>query len=111
SWSPSHRTKPSRGAWRSRAVEQPEHPLHRAAVRARALPAQPLRGGESGGSSETPPKFRLGLSVPNRGVVIGAGDPHDLLPLSEVADRSELLDAVFTGDSLVAKPRIAAIVF
>ena len=56
-------------------------------------------------------KIRIGLSVPNRGVVIGAGDPHDLLAMCEVADRSELLDAVFTGDSLVAKPRIDAIVF
>jgi alkanesulfonate monooxygenase SsuD/methylene tetrahydromethanopterin reductase-like flavin-dependent oxidoreductase (luciferase family) len=49
--------------------------------------------------------------VPNRGVVIGAGDPQDLLMMCEVADRSELFDAVFTGDSLVAKPRIDAIVF
>jgi len=55
--------------------------------------------------------IRIGLSVPNRGVVIGAGDPHDLLAMCEVADRSELFDAVFTGDSLVAKPRIDAIVF
>src|SRR5262245_18084979 len=56
-------------------------------------------------------KIRIGLYVPNRGVVIGAGDPHDRLAMCEVADRSELLDAVFTGDSLVAKPRIDAIVF
>ena len=55
--------------------------------------------------------IRLGLSVPNRGVVIGAGDPQDLLAMCEVADRSELFDAVFTGDSLIAKPRIDAIVF
>jgi alkanesulfonate monooxygenase SsuD/methylene tetrahydromethanopterin reductase-like flavin-dependent oxidoreductase (luciferase family) len=52
-----------------------------------------------------------GLSVPNRGVVIGAGDPADLLAMCEVADRSELFDAVFTGDSLIAKPRLDAIVF
>lgn len=56
-------------------------------------------------------KIRLGLSVPNRGVVIGAGDPQDLLAMCELADRSELFDAVFTGDSLIAKPRIDAIVF
>ncbi len=55
--------------------------------------------------------IRLGLSVPNRGVVIGAGDPQDLLAMCDVADRSELFDAVFTGDSLIAKPRIDAIVF
>ncbi len=56
-------------------------------------------------------KIRLGLSVPNRGVVIGAGDPQDLLAMCELADRSELFDAVFTGDSLISKPRIDAIVF
>jgi alkanesulfonate monooxygenase SsuD/methylene tetrahydromethanopterin reductase-like flavin-dependent oxidoreductase (luciferase family) len=54
---------------------------------------------------------RVGLSVPNRGVVIGAGDPMDLVSMCEVADRSELFDAVFTGDNLVSKPRIDAIVF
>lgn len=54
---------------------------------------------------------RWGLSVPNRGVVIGAGDPKDLLTMCEVADRSELFDACFTGDSLIAKPRLDAIVF
>jgi alkanesulfonate monooxygenase SsuD/methylene tetrahydromethanopterin reductase-like flavin-dependent oxidoreductase (luciferase family) len=31
--------------------------------------------------------------------------------MCEVADRSELFDAVFTGDSLIAKPRLDAIVF
>ena len=31
--------------------------------------------------------------------------------MCDVADRSELFDAVFTGDSLVAKRRIDAIVF
>jgi alkanesulfonate monooxygenase SsuD/methylene tetrahydromethanopterin reductase-like flavin-dependent oxidoreductase (luciferase family) len=54
---------------------------------------------------------RWGLSVPNRGLVIGAGDPKDLLAMSEIADRSSLIDAVFTGDSLIAKPRLDAIVF
>lgn len=54
---------------------------------------------------------RVGLSVPNRGVVIGAGDPRDLVAMCEVADRSELFDAVFTGDNLISKPRIDAIVF
>lgn len=56
-------------------------------------------------------KIRLGLSVPNRGIVIGAGDPKDLIAMCEAADRSEMFDAVFTGDNLVSKPRIDAIVF
>jgi alkanesulfonate monooxygenase SsuD/methylene tetrahydromethanopterin reductase-like flavin-dependent oxidoreductase (luciferase family) len=55
--------------------------------------------------------IRVGLSVPNRGVVIGAGDPRDLVAMCEAADRSELFDAVFTGDNLISKPRIDAIVF
>ena len=54
---------------------------------------------------------RFGLSVPNRGVVIGAGNPKDLVAMCEAADASELFDAVFTGDNLVSKPRIDAIVF
>jgi alkanesulfonate monooxygenase SsuD/methylene tetrahydromethanopterin reductase-like flavin-dependent oxidoreductase (luciferase family) len=54
---------------------------------------------------------RFGLSVPNRGVVIGAGDPKDLVAMCEAADASELFDAVFTGDNLISKPRLDAIVF
>jgi alkanesulfonate monooxygenase SsuD/methylene tetrahydromethanopterin reductase-like flavin-dependent oxidoreductase (luciferase family) len=55
--------------------------------------------------------IRWGLSLPNRGVVIGAGDPDELIAMAEVADRSELFDGVFTGDSLIAKPRLDAVVF
>jgi len=54
---------------------------------------------------------RFGLSVPNRGVVIGAGNPKDLVAMCEAADASELFDAVFTGDNLISKPRVDAIVF
>jgi alkanesulfonate monooxygenase SsuD/methylene tetrahydromethanopterin reductase-like flavin-dependent oxidoreductase (luciferase family) len=56
-------------------------------------------------------RVRWGLSLPNRGIVLGAGDPPELLAMAEIADRSEVFDAVFTGDSLIAKPRIDAIVF
>jgi len=56
-------------------------------------------------------RVRFGLSVPNRGVVIGAGNPRDLVAMCEAADASELFDAVFTGDNLISKPRIDAIVF
>ncbi|MGH7321677.1 MAG: LLM class flavin-dependent oxidoreductase [Candidatus Rokuibacteriota bacterium] len=54
---------------------------------------------------------RFGLSVPNRGIVIGAGEPAELIAMCDLADRSELFDAVFTGDNLISKPRIDAIVF
>ncbi len=57
------------------------------------------------------PRVRWGLSLPNRGIVLGAGDAPELLAMAELADRSEVFDAVFTGDSLIAKPRIDAIVF
>ncbi len=56
------------------------------------------------------PEVRWGLSLPNRGVVLGAGSPADLLAMAEIADRSAVFDAVFTGDSLIAKPRLDAIV-
>jgi hypothetical protein len=42
---------------------------------------------------------RFGLSVTNCGVVIGAGNPKDLISMCEAADASELFDAVFTGDN------------
>jgi len=54
---------------------------------------------------------KWGLSVPNRGLVIDAGDPKELIAMCEAADRSEMFDAVFTGDNLISKPRIDAIVF
>jgi alkanesulfonate monooxygenase SsuD/methylene tetrahydromethanopterin reductase-like flavin-dependent oxidoreductase (luciferase family) len=44
-------------------------------------------------------------------MVIGAGDPKELIAMCEAADRSEMFDAVFTGDNLISKPRIDAIVF
>jgi len=54
---------------------------------------------------------RFGLSLANRGVVIGAGGgPDELVAMAEAADRSELFDAVFTGDNLISKPRIDSIV-
>lgn len=54
---------------------------------------------------------KLGLSVPNRGIVIGAGEPKELIAMCELADQSAMFDAVFTGDNLISKPRIDAIVF
>lgn len=56
-------------------------------------------------------RVRWGLSLPNRGIVLGAGDPPELLAMAEIADQSGAFEAVFTGDSLIAKPRIDAVVF
>ena len=52
---------------------------------------------------------RFGLSVPNCGVVIGAGNPKDLVAMCE-PPTPRLFDAVFTGDNLISKPRLDAIV-
>ena len=56
-------------------------------------------------------RIRIGLSVPNRGIVIGATTPMEMAAMCEMADRSEMFDAVFTGDNLISKPRLDAIVF
>jgi alkanesulfonate monooxygenase SsuD/methylene tetrahydromethanopterin reductase-like flavin-dependent oxidoreductase (luciferase family) len=56
-------------------------------------------------------RIRIGLSVPNRGVVIGATSPREMAAMCEMADRSEMFDAVFTGDNLISKPRLDAVVF
>ena len=55
-------------------------------------------------------RIRWGLSLPNRGVVLGTASPGELLAMAEIADRSEVFDAVFTGDSLIAKPRLDALI-
>ncbi|MDR7480974.1 MAG: LLM class flavin-dependent oxidoreductase [Armatimonadota bacterium] len=51
----------------------------------------------------------LGLSLPNRGVLFGAITVEQILTLSELADRSEVFDSVWVGDSLLAKPRLEAV--
>ena len=51
----------------------------------------------------------VGLSLPNRGVLFGAISADQILELSEVADRSEVFDSVWVGDSLLAKPRLEAV--
>src|SRR5262249_56802953 len=45
------------------------------------------------------------------GSVIGGGTRKALWAMCEAADDSELFDAVFTGDNLISKPRLDAIVF
>jgi len=54
----------------------------------------------------TKPKF--GLTLPNRGVVIGATTVPEMLEMSEWADGAGW-DSVWVGDSLFAKPRLDAI--
>ena len=53
---------------------------------------------------------KFGLTLPNRGVVIGATTMDEMIDLTEQADRNEVWDSVWVGDSILAKPRLDAIV-
>ena len=51
----------------------------------------------------------LGLILANRAVVLGAIKARDLLELTVQAERARVFDAVWVGDSLLAKPRLESI--
>jgi alkanesulfonate monooxygenase SsuD/methylene tetrahydromethanopterin reductase-like flavin-dependent oxidoreductase (luciferase family) len=51
----------------------------------------------------------LGLILANRAVVLGAIKARDLLDLAVDAERAAVFDAVWVGDSLLAKPRLESI--
>src|SRR5713226_1907002 len=57
--------------------------------------------------SSQKPKF--GLTLPNRGVVIGATTVAEMIEMAEWADGSAAWDSVWVGDSIFAKPRLDAI--
>ncbi len=52
---------------------------------------------------------RVGLTLPNRGVLFGATTPEQMLQMAEIADRSDLFQSVWVGDSLLGKPRMESI--
>jgi alkanesulfonate monooxygenase SsuD/methylene tetrahydromethanopterin reductase-like flavin-dependent oxidoreductase (luciferase family) len=52
---------------------------------------------------------RFGLTLPNRGVIIGATTVEEMLKMAEWAD-SAGWDSVWVGDSIFAKPRLDALV-
>lgn len=52
---------------------------------------------------------QFGLILANRAVVLGAIGPRDLIDLTVEAEQSGAFDAVWVGDSLVAKPRLEAV--
>ena len=54
-------------------------------------------------------KLRLGLLLPNQGVVFGAVTTAELLAMAEEADASGVFDAMFVGDNLLAKPRLESV--
>src|SRR6266850_257400 len=55
------------------------------------------------------PTQSFGLILANRAVVLGALKARDLLDIAVEAERSGVFDAVWVGDSLLAKPRLESV--
>src|SRR5215813_12143987 len=47
----------------------------------------------------------FGLTLPQRGMLFGALTPRQMVDLACQADQNPLIDSVWVGDSLFAKPR------
>ncbi len=54
-------------------------------------------------------KNSFGLTLANRGVIIGAVKAGDLIDMAVRAEASGAFDAVWVGDSLLAKPRLESV--
>ena len=50
--------------------------------------------------------MQFGLTLPNRGVLFGVTTPEQMLQMAEIADRSDVFESVWVGDSLLGKPRM-----
>jgi alkanesulfonate monooxygenase SsuD/methylene tetrahydromethanopterin reductase-like flavin-dependent oxidoreductase (luciferase family) len=53
--------------------------------------------------------MKIGLTLPNRGILFGAVTVEQMLRLAELADASERFHSVWVGDSLLGKPRLESI--
>ena len=53
--------------------------------------------------------LKIGLTLPNRGVLFGATTARELVDLAEIADRAGGVRSVWVGDSLFAKPRLESV--
>src|SRR5215212_3540096 len=53
--------------------------------------------------------MKIGLTLPNRGVLFGVTTPEQMMQMAEIADRSDLFSSVWVGDSLLGKPRMESI--
>jgi alkanesulfonate monooxygenase SsuD/methylene tetrahydromethanopterin reductase-like flavin-dependent oxidoreductase (luciferase family) len=51
----------------------------------------------------------FGLTLANRGVIIGAVKTGDLIDMAQCAENSGVFDTVWVGDSLLAKPRLESV--
>lgn len=54
-------------------------------------------------------KNSFGLTLANRGVIIGTVKASDLIDMAQRAEASGVFDAVWVGDSLLAKPRLESV--
>ena len=55
-------------------------------------------------------RTHYGISLPNRGVLIGAVTPEELLQVAVDAEATGFFESVWAGDSLMHKPRLESIV-
>ena len=53
--------------------------------------------------------MKIGLTLPNRGVLLGVTTPEQMLEMAEIADESDVFQSVWVGDSLLGKPRMESI--
>jgi alkanesulfonate monooxygenase SsuD/methylene tetrahydromethanopterin reductase-like flavin-dependent oxidoreductase (luciferase family) len=54
--------------------------------------------------------MKIGLTLPNRGVLFGVTTPEQMMQMAEIADRSDVFASVWVGDSLLGKPRMESMV-
>jgi alkanesulfonate monooxygenase SsuD/methylene tetrahydromethanopterin reductase-like flavin-dependent oxidoreductase (luciferase family) len=54
-------------------------------------------------------KVRFGLTLSNRGVLLGLTEPEEILQMAELAEASGAFEHVWVGDSIMAKPRMESI--
>jgi alkanesulfonate monooxygenase SsuD/methylene tetrahydromethanopterin reductase-like flavin-dependent oxidoreductase (luciferase family) len=55
-------------------------------------------------------KVRFGLTLSNRGVLLGLTAPEELLAMAEMGEAAGVFEHVWVGDSLMAKPRMESMV-
>ena len=53
--------------------------------------------------------MKLGLLLPNQGVVFGATTVPELIDLAEHAEQSGVFESLWVGDNLLAKPRLESV--
>jgi alkanesulfonate monooxygenase SsuD/methylene tetrahydromethanopterin reductase-like flavin-dependent oxidoreductase (luciferase family) len=54
--------------------------------------------------------MKIGLTLPNRGVLFDVTTAEEMLKMAEIADQSGAFSSVWVGDSLLGKPRMESIV-